>query len=133
MARLLLSLCFLLVACADRDLRPERFACDAGGPCPGGGSDAGAVDCPFGNTCTCREEDFCDFRCMGQCAVDCLEGSDCAADCNVGSCRMTCHPGAECNFSCNTSDCTFFCEEGSVCSIECVVSQCNCFGPACPI
>src|SRR5262245_59681879 len=82
--RLLLLSSVLLLSCeVSRDLRPELFACDAGGLC-NESTDSGIreVQCPFGGTCPCRSGESCDIRCVGQCFVTCESTSSCEVSCS---------------------------------------------------
>jgi hypothetical protein len=133
MARLSLALLLVLSACdVSRDLRPELFACDAGGTCDDGATgDSGVMptNCPIGNTCRCEEGDECAFRCFGGCTVECLEGSLCEVLCQASTCTNVCATGSECHMTCSSANCNTTCAEGASCDITCEFpSQCECTG-----
>ncbi len=131
MARLPILLALLLFACeASRDLRPELFACDAGGTCP----DAPPrTTCGFGNTCRCPTGDECHFDCLGECTLNCGEGALCDIRCQTSQCHTTCETGADCQIACNVGACDTTCNAGSSCEIACgIAAQCTCSGPSCP-
>ena len=135
MGRVLL-LCVLLFSCeVSRDLRPELFACDAGGTCPGDG-DSGVpiVPCPLTETCRCMEGKTCHFNCGTSCDVQCYDGSNCEIDCGFGDCSTICEAGATCQVNGQTGTCDTICDTNTSCSIDCnpILSTCTCTGPNCP-
>jgi hypothetical protein len=134
MTRAALLLSLVLLGCeVSRDLRPELFACDAGGLCGRTDSGVTVVNCPVGGTCNCQEGRECAFRCTGDCTVNCLTGSSCDVDCLVARCVTLCDEGAACNITCTTADCDTTCSDSSSCTIDCQpTSQCTCMGPSCP-
>jgi hypothetical protein len=138
MPRLLLLL--LLIGCdVSRDLRAEKFACDAGGLCgslDSGSSDSGVAQVVCSNSCNCNTGRDCSYRCStSPCTITCAENTNCEVACGLDVCTTICQSGADCHINCMIGvRCDTTCEQGSSCTIECPVfgGNCTCSGPECP-